>query len=106
VSDTEALLLLIGVPAVVVAVIWALAWRGGPSADKRYRPGRPDPFEFAPVWYLANHRTGPATAAPALGAATDRRALPSGADRGDRPASGEVAEESSHGAVGGASDRW
>jgi hypothetical protein len=105
VSDTEALLLLIGVPAVVVAVIWALAWRSGPSLDKRYRPDRPNPFEFAPVWYLANHRTGPATAAPAL-AATDRQALPAGAGRGGPSASGEATEESSHGAVGGASDRW
>jgi hypothetical protein len=94
VSDTEALLLLIGVPAVVVAVVWALAWRGGPSADKRYRPARP--FYFATVWFLANHRTGPATDAGEL-EAPERPALPAGV--GDP---GDILQ----GAVGGASDRW
>lgn len=93
-SDTEALLLLIGVPAVVVAVIWALAWRGGPSASKRYRPGRP--FHFATVWFLANHRTGPATTGQAL-EAPERPALAAGV--------GEP-EDTIQGAVGGASDRW
>jgi hypothetical protein len=94
VSDTEALLLLIGVPAVVVAAVWALAWRGGPSAEKRYRPGRP--FNVATVWFLANHRTGPATAAGEL-EAPSRPALAAGV--------GEP-EDTIQGAVGGASDRW
>src|SRR5690606_11791925 len=53
-SGTEQLLILVGVPVVVVAVVWALASIGGPHAKKRYRPGRP--YDFRPVWYLANHR--------------------------------------------------
>jgi hypothetical protein len=94
VTDNEALLLLIGVPVVVVAVIWALAWRGGPGAEKRYRPGRP--YQFATVWFLANHRSGPATAGE-LAAGSARAALPAGVSRpGDTP------RES----VGGASETW
>jgi hypothetical protein len=94
VTDNEALLLLIGVPAVVVAVVWALAWRGGPGAEKRYRPGRP--YEFATVWFLANHRTGPATAGE-LAAAPSRVALPTAAGR---------PEDTPRESVGGASESW
>lgn len=79
-SGTEQVLYLVVVPAVVVAVIWALASIGGPSAQKRYRPGRP--YEFAPVWYLANHPEG-AHEAPATDSA-----------------------ETAKGTTGGASDRW
>lgn len=84
-TGTEQVLYLVVVPAVVVAVVWALASIGGPEARKRYRPGRP--YTFAPVWYVANHRRGgPATAGEAP-------ALTSGAEVG-------------HGTTGGASDRW
>lgn len=80
-SVTEQVLFLVGVPAVVVAAVWALASIGAPQAKKRYRPGRP--FEFTPVWYLANHR-------------------------GREPARQERPEldASVGGATGGASDRW
>jgi len=72
-SGTEQLLILVGVPAVVVAVVWALASIGGPQAKKRYRPGRP--YDFTPVWYVANHRGRPEErpregAAPPLGGTT------------------------------------
>ena len=81
-SGTEQLLILVGVPVVVVAVVWALASIGGPHAKKRYRPGRP--YDFRPVWYLANHR---------------------GRSDGERqtrePVSAPVG-----GTTGGASDRW
>jgi hypothetical protein len=95
VSGTEALLYLIGVPAAIVAVVWALAYRGGPGAAKRYRSDRP--FEFTPVWYLANHGTGPESDRPALEADRDRAA---------RPVAAEPASEEMRRAVGGASDRW
>ncbi len=81
-SGTEQLLVMVGVPAVVVAVVWALASIGGPQAKKRYRPGRP--YDFAPVWYIANHRDRPAGTQPAL----------------------EPAEAPLGGTTGGASDRW
>jgi hypothetical protein len=81
VSGAEQVLYLVVVPAVIVAVVWGLASIGGPQAKRRYRPGRP--YEFIPVWYLANHRPG-----------TERPALPA------------AETETVQGTTGGASDRW
>jgi len=91
-SGAEQVLYLVVVPVAIVAVIWALASIGGPHARRRYRPGRP--YQFTPVWYLANHRTG----VPA--STTDRPALPPGGD-------GPVGNGNGlQGTLGGASDRW
>jgi hypothetical protein len=87
VSGAEQVLYLVVVPAAIVAVVWGLASIGGPHAKRRYRPGRP--YEFIPVWYLANHRQGTGT-----GAASEAPALP--------PAPPEAIQ----GTTGGASDRW
>jgi hypothetical protein len=81
-SGTEQVLILAGVPILVAVIIWGLASIGGPQARKRYRPGRP--YDFTPVWYLANHRGEAAGATPSGGA----------------PGSSVGA------ATGGASDRW
>jgi hypothetical protein len=91
------LLYLVGVPAVVVALVWALAYRGGPGAEKRYRPSRP--YQFSPVWYLAARpeQQRPEQQRPALAAGGQRLALPAPPDRSGQP--GQMA-------VGGASDRW
>jgi hypothetical protein len=88
VSGTEQFFFLVVVPAVIVAVIWALASIGGPRAQRRYRPGRA--YRFATVWYLANHRDGPASDRPQLTA-------------GESEPAGEAAVP---GTTGGASDRW
>jgi hypothetical protein len=82
-SGTEQVLILVGLPAVAVAIIWALASIGGPQARKRYRPSRP--YDYTPVWYVANHRghesatraeaTDPEPSAPvggSTGGASDR----------------------------------
>lgn len=87
-SGPEQVLYLVVVPAAIVAVVWALASAGGPQSRRRYRPGRP--YEFAPVWYLANHRSGPAPERVA------RAELTAGTARG----------AGMPGATGGASDRW
>lgn len=89
-SGPEQVLFLVVVPAAIVAVIWALASIGGPQATKRYRPGRP--YEFVPVWYLANHEH-PASSA------VRRPELTAGSPEPDRP--GQL-----QGSTGGASDRW
>lgn len=84
-SGTEQVLFLVGLPAVAVAVIWTLASIGGPQARKRYRPGRP--YDYTPVWYVANHRgheSGARSEAPQL----------------------ESSSASVGGSTGGASDRW
>lgn len=85
-TGAEQVLFLVVVPAAIVAVVWGLASIGGPQAKRRYRPGRP--YEFIPVWYLANHRR----AAPAEGA--------------ERPALPPAPSEPIQGTTGGASDRW
>lgn len=89
-SGPEQVLFLVVVPAAIVAVIWALASIGGPQATKRYRPGRP--YEFVPVWYLANHEH-PANP-------TGRRELTAGT------AGGQGGDGQLQGSTGGASDRW
>jgi hypothetical protein len=86
-TGAEQVLYLVVVPAAIVAAIWALASIGGPHARRRYRPGRP--YQFTPVWYLANHRIG----APAASA---RPQLPPGGNGDNGP----------QGTLGGASDRW
>lgn len=88
-SATETLLYLVGVPAAVVAVVWALVYRKGPGALKRYRPNRP--YRFAPVWYVAEPSREPEGGTAELEAEQRRRSLPA---PGSRPS------------VGGASDRW
>ena len=99
-SGPEQLLYLVVVPIAIVAVIWALASIGGPQARRRYRPGRP--FEFAPVWYLANHRSG---ARPER--AGHRPALTAGGAGGAGAGSGTGAGSGGlQGTTGGASDRW
>jgi hypothetical protein len=97
-TGTETLLYLVGVPALIVVVVWALAYRGGPGAAKRYRQDRP--LEFTPVWYLANHGDAGEPTGRALEAGRDRAALPAG-----QPAA-EPASEDLRKSVGGASDRW
>jgi hypothetical protein len=89
VSATETLLYLVGVPAAVAAVVWALVYRGGPAAQKRYRPNRP--YRFAPVWYVANRSREPDPGVAALEAGQRRATLPA---------------SRSQPSVGGASDRW
>lgn len=84
-SGTEQVLILAGVPAVIVATIWALASIGGPQARKRYRPGRP--YDYTPVWYVANHR------AHEPGGGAERPQL-------------EAPAATVGGSTGGASDQW
>lgn len=104
-SSTETLVVFVGIPALVVAVVYGLVY--GTSArrtGKRYRPGRP--FTFAPVWFLAgtDHAEPAASTAAAIGAGGHAE-LPAGgpllAQAADAPAATVT-----HGQTGGASDRW
>lgn len=97
-SGLEQLLYLVVVPALIVAVVWALASMGGPQAARRYRPGRP--YAFTPVWYLANHRRG-----AHAGDTEQRPELPSGSSR-DTGSAEPTGSEAMQGSTGGASDRW
>jgi hypothetical protein len=102
-SIAETLLIFAGVPAAIVAAVYALVYGvSGRRASKRYRPGRP--FAFAPVWFVAARDNGvPATpTAHAVTAGTARPALAAGeADAvGDEPVTVQYGE------TGGASDSW
>lgn len=81
--DTQDLLIFVGIPLAVIAIIFALVYASGARGAKRYRPGRP--YNFAPVWFLSKPESeGPAGAERQL-----------------------VAADSEHpGVTGGASDRW
>ncbi|WP_213453372.1 aa3-type cytochrome oxidase subunit CtaJ [Rhizomonospora bruguierae] len=97
------MLIYVIVPAVIFAVVAALAMLGGSRRrGRRYRPGRP--YEFTPVWFLSNAAGG---AEPGggreLAAGGTYRALPA-----TSAAAGLTVQERPAGprGTGGASDRW
>jgi len=97
-SITETVLVFAGIPALVVAAIYAMVYATtARRVSKRYRPGRP--FTFAPVWFLASV-DGSRTGRPAIGAGQQRSALP-----GPVLAQSDVPAVA-HGVTGGASDSW
>ena len=104
-SITETVLVFVGIPALVVALVFALVYASaGRRINKRYRPGRP--FTFAPVWFLAGSggSSGNGSGAAALGAGEHHGELPPGpllAQADDAPTNGVA-----HGERGGASDNW
>ena len=96
-SVTETVLIFVGIPALVLLVITALALAGGGQAKRRYRPGRP--FDFTPVWFLSAPEQLAETAGVALPPGAQAPALTSG-EVGHREPTARI------GATGGASDRW
>jgi hypothetical protein len=105
-SITETVLIFAGIPAAVIALVFAAVYSTtARKADKRYRPGRP--YSFAPVWFLAAQDAA-SDAAGHDGAA----ALPAGhapkALAGPllATASTEPAVPAGIREVGGASDSW
>jgi hypothetical protein len=90
-SITETVLVFVGIPAAVVAAVYALVFAtAGRRGSKRYRPGRP--YTFAPVWFLASEDGSTGTQRPALPG-------PVLAQASDTP-------DTTHGVTGGASDSW
>jgi hypothetical protein len=101
-SITETVLVFAGIPALVVAAVYAMVYAStARRVSKRYRPGRP--FTFAPVWFLASDE-GSGTDRPALGAGKQRSALPGPVLA--QAADGAEAPAATHGETGGASDSW
>ena len=47
----QTVLVYVGIPVAVFAVLAGLIYRPGSSSAKRYRPGRE--YDFAPIWFLA-----------------------------------------------------
>jgi hypothetical protein len=53
-TKIETVLIYAGIPALVIVVVFGLVFTGQTrrGGGRRYRPGRP--YEFRPVWFLAN----------------------------------------------------
>lgn len=97
-SISETLLIFVGIPAVIVAVVAILVYGGSDRRARRYRPGRP--FQFTPVWFLA----APTEQGPD---ATARAAVTAGPAGGRELVSAQTRTKASgRGETGGASDRW
>ena len=75
VNTVEVLLVLVGIPLAVIAVLALLTLPGGRKRT-RYKPGQP--WDHAPVWYephpeggsSGGHGAGPASGAAAVGGGT------------------------------------
>lgn len=96
-SITSTVLVYVGIPVGVLALVASLVMSGSDRSRRarRYRPGRP--YDFQPIWFLASpERVGPAA----------------DGHRADAPAlEGPFLEDGSGarvlpGPVGGASDSW
>jgi hypothetical protein len=103
-SIIETVLIYVGIPALVIAVVTGLVFAGDVRRGKRYRPGRP--YEFRPVWFLSapERLTDDGTDEhKALHGAGASAALPAG---GSSAAAEWTARKPAERATGGASDRW
>jgi hypothetical protein len=97
-SIASTVLVYVGIPVVVIAVVASIVLSGSDRSrrSRRYRPGRP--YDFQPMWFLAapervsgtpavtGHGSAPALEAPIFEDSSGARVLP--------------------GPVGGASDSW
>lgn len=81
-TTLETVLVFVGAPLAVVAVVALLVYGLGARRTPRYRPGRS--FEFQPVWFLAS--------APRAGDAVVNTAALEGAPSRNELTSGESAE--------------
>jgi hypothetical protein len=100
-SITETVLIFAGIPAAVIAVVYAAVYSTtARRADKRYRPGRP--FTFAPVWFLA----APAPLAGEPAQVNGAKAVTGGPLLAALTAADTEVPTVGHREVGGASDSW
>jgi hypothetical protein len=106
-NTIETLLIFVGIPATVIAVIYGLVYATSTGRGRRYRPGRP--FDFRPVWLLSAPEQVDQSASAqraALRGADTPVALPSAAVRGGERGDWPPADPAEQAVTGGASDRW
>ena len=116
---TETVLVFVGIPAAVIAIIYGLVYGGSAARSKRYRPGRP--FNPTAVWFVANkpgagtsasslaHEIGAGSAPHALSGGTESAGTADGATSDGSTAGhgdGSGLSTVSYGETGGASDSW
>ncbi len=87
----ETVLIFVGGPVAVIAIVTGAVYLGSFRGNRRYRPGRP--FEFAPVWFLASPQGSGSEAAGDGQPDPGGRAWP-------------PSEPAQRAGTGGASDRW
>jgi hypothetical protein len=101
----QTVLIYVGIPALVIAIVVGLVFASDVRRGRRYRPGRP--YEFRPVWFLSapdQLADGGPDKHEALHGAGATAALPAG---GSGAAAEWVARRpAEQRATGGASDRW
>ncbi len=105
-SITQTVLTFVGIPAAVVALVYAVVYAtSSRHHSKRYRPGRP--FDFTPVWFLAapDKVTEGGSASAALTEGEPRQSLPAG-PQVPQTVNGTAPVAAQHGETGGASDSW
>ncbi len=111
----ETVLVFVGAPAAVVAIVYVLVFAGSAANGKRYRPGRP--FNQTAVWYIANKPAAASVAAAsaheiAAGSAPHALAGGTGGTESSDTADGGTADHEGplatvgYGETGGASDSW
>jgi hypothetical protein len=103
-SIASTVLVYVGIPLLVIALVAALVLSGSDRSrrSRRYRPGRP--YDFQPIWFLASPERVTGTPAAA------GHGLPLGHDSATA-LEAPIFEDSSGarvlpGPVGGASDSW
>jgi hypothetical protein len=116
---TETVLVFVGIPAAVIAIIYGLVYGGSAARSKRYRPGRP--FNPTPVWFVANKQTsgvGSSSSAHEIAAGSAAHALSGGTESagtagatagsstGTEHDGGSGLSTVGYGETGGASDSW
>ncbi|MGH8878133.1 MAG: aa3-type cytochrome oxidase subunit CtaJ [Stackebrandtia sp.] len=92
----QTVLVFVGIPVALYAVLAAMIYRPGSGSTKRYRPGRE--YDFAPIWFLARPEDVSVAAAAdyvaAIPASSDAKAIEAGSTH------------SRTGVKGGASGSW
>jgi hypothetical protein len=92
----QTVLIFVGIPVAVYAVVAGLVYGAGGRSAKRYRPGRE--YDFAPVWFLARPEDVSVAGAADYVAATGSTGAPKALE-------GAVSN-SRTGNKGGASGNW
>jgi hypothetical protein len=105
-SIVETVLIFVGIPVCVIAVVYGVVYAGSARRGKRYRPGRA--FEFRPVWFLsAPEQLGDGTGErKALRSADTPVALPPGTRPAEPDAEWPAGDPAERNVTGGASDTW
>ncbi len=101
-SILETVMVYVGIPAAVFAVVAGLVYMSSARPSRRYRPGRP--YEFTPVWFVSNPSGVVGDGRAAIEAASGAADGP--ADEGAESVDASLQGVSSFAVKGGARGSW